>query len=61
VTEGVKELDPLKLLELLQLKYVGVNDAFKEIGTGAVGFRNAFLISKSSCTKNLPHKVRCYE
>jgi hypothetical protein len=44
VTEGVKELDPLKLLELLQLKNVGVNDAFKEIGTGAVGFRNAFLI-----------------
>ena len=51
----------MKLLELLQLKYVGVNDAFKEIGTSAVGFRNAFLISKSSCTKHLPHKVRCYE
>jgi type I restriction enzyme R subunit len=43
VTEGVEELDPLKLPELLQLKYGGVNDALKEIGTSADGVRNAFF------------------
>jgi hypothetical protein len=39
----LEELDPLKLPELLQLKYGGVNDALKEIGTSADGVRNAFF------------------
>jgi hypothetical protein len=43
VTEGVEELDPLKLPELLQLKYVGVNDVLAEVGTSAVGVCNAFF------------------
>ena len=43
VTEGVEELDPLKLPELLQLKYGGVNDALKEIGTNADSVRHAFF------------------
>jgi type I restriction enzyme R subunit len=43
VTEGVEELDPLKLPELLQLKYGGVNDALKEIGVSADIVRDAFF------------------
>lgn len=43
VTEGVEELDPLKLPELLQLKYGGVNDALKAIGVNADGVRDAFF------------------
>jgi type I restriction enzyme R subunit len=43
VTEGVEELDPLKLPELLQLKYGGVNDALKEIGASADIVRDAFF------------------
>ena len=42
VTEGVEELDPLKLPELLQLKYGGVNDALRAIGVNAEGVRIAF-------------------
>ena len=43
VTEGVEELDPQKLPDLLQLKYGGVNDALKEIGASADTVRNAFF------------------
>jgi type I restriction enzyme R subunit len=43
VTEGVEELDPLKLPELLQLKYGGVNDALREIGASADVVRDAFF------------------
>ena len=43
VTEGVEELDPLKLPELLQLKYGGVNDALKAIGASAENVRDAFF------------------
>jgi type I restriction enzyme R subunit len=43
VTEGVEELDPLKLPELLQLKYGGVNDALREIGASADIVRDAFF------------------
>jgi type I restriction enzyme R subunit len=43
VTEGVEELDPQKLPELLQLKYGGVNDALKAIGVSAEGARIAFF------------------
>ncbi|MEI8228972.1 MAG: DEAD/DEAH box helicase family protein [Planctomycetota bacterium] len=43
VTEGVEELDPQNLPDLLQLKYGGVNDALKEIGTGADNVRLAFI------------------
>jgi type I restriction enzyme R subunit len=42
VTEGVEELDPSKLPELLQLKYGGVNDALTAIGVNAAGVRIAF-------------------
>ena len=42
VSEGVEELDPQKLPDLLQLKYGGVNDALKEIGTDADTVRGAF-------------------
>lgn len=42
VTEGVEELDPEKLPELLQLRYGGVNDALREIGTSVEGVRDAF-------------------
>jgi type I restriction enzyme R subunit len=42
VTEGVEELDPSKLPELLQLKYGGVNDALTAIGVNAEGVRIAF-------------------
>ena len=43
VTEGVEELDPHKLPDLLQLKYGGVNDALKEIGASADMVRDAFF------------------
>ena len=43
VTEGVEELDPLKLPELLQLRYGGVNDALKAIGASAENVRDAFF------------------
>ena len=43
VTEGVEELDPMKLPELLQLRYGGVNDALREMGTSADSVRNAFF------------------
>ncbi len=42
VSEGVEELDPQKLPDLLQLKYGGVNDALKEIGKDADTVRGAF-------------------
>lgn len=42
VSEGVEELDPSKLPELLQLKYGGVNDALTAIGVNAAGVRIAF-------------------
>ena len=41
-TEGVEELDPLKLPQLLELKYGGIRDALKEIGTDADTVRGAF-------------------
>jgi len=43
VTEGVEELDPMKLPELLQLKYGGVNDALSALGTSADSVRDAFF------------------
>jgi type I restriction enzyme R subunit len=43
VTEGVEELDPLKLPQLLELKYGGVNDALTAIGVNADGVRDAFF------------------
>jgi membrane peptidoglycan carboxypeptidase len=43
VNEGVEELDPQKLPDLLQLKYGGVNDALKAIGATADGVRDAFF------------------
>ena len=43
VTEGIEELDPQKLPDLLQLKYGGVNDALKEIGASADTVRDAFF------------------
>ena len=43
VTEGVEELDPQKLPDLLQLKYGGVNDALKELGASADTVRDAFF------------------
>jgi type I restriction enzyme R subunit len=42
VTEGVEELDPLKLPQLLELKYGGVQDALTQIGTTAESVRAAF-------------------
>ena len=42
VTEGVEELDPQKLPELLQLKYGGVSDALRAIGVNAESVRVAF-------------------
>jgi type I restriction enzyme R subunit len=42
VTEGVEELDPLKLPQLLALKYGGIPDALKEIGGSADSVRAAF-------------------
>ncbi len=44
VTEGVEELDPQKLPDLLQLKHGGVNYALKEIGASADTMRDAFYI-----------------
>lgn len=41
-TEGVEELDPLKLPQLLELKYGGIRDALKEIGAGEESVRDAF-------------------
>jgi type I restriction enzyme R subunit len=43
VTEGVEELDPLKLPQLLALKYGGIPDALKEIGASADSVRDAFF------------------
>ena len=43
VTEGVEELDPLKLPQLLELKYGGIQDALKEIGATADSVRDAFF------------------
>jgi type I restriction enzyme R subunit len=43
VTEGVEELDPLKLPQLLELKYGGLQDALKEIGSSADTVRDAFI------------------
>lgn len=43
VTEGVEELDPLKLPQLLELKYGGIQDALEEIGATADSVRNAFF------------------
>jgi type I restriction enzyme R subunit len=43
VTEGVEELDPLKLPQLLALKYGGIPDALKEIGASADSVREAFF------------------
>ena len=43
VTEGVEELDPLKLPQLLELKYGGIQDALKEIGASADTVRDAFI------------------
>ena len=43
MTEGVEELDPLKLPELLQLKYGGIQDALRELGSSADGVREAFF------------------
>ena len=42
-TEGVEELDPLKLPQLLELKYGGIQDALKEIGASANTVRDAFI------------------
>ena len=41
-TEGVEELDPLKLPQLLELKYGGIRDALKEIGASEESVRDAF-------------------
>jgi type I restriction enzyme, R subunit len=43
VSEGVEELDPLKLPQLLELKYGGLQDALKEIGSSADTVRDAFI------------------
>ena len=43
VTEGFEELDPLKLPQLLELKYGGVPDALKEIDTSVDNVREAFF------------------
>jgi type I restriction enzyme R subunit len=43
VNEGVEELDPLKLPQLLELKYGGLQDALKEIGSSADTVRDAFI------------------
>jgi type I restriction enzyme R subunit len=43
VTEGVEELDPLKLPQLLELKYGGIQDALREIGSSADNVRDAFI------------------
>jgi type I restriction enzyme R subunit len=43
VTEGVEELDPLKLPQLLELKYGGIQDALKEISASADTVRDAFI------------------
>ena len=43
VTEGVEELDPLKLPQLLELKYGGIQDALNEIGASADTVRDAFI------------------
>ena len=43
VTEGVEELDPLKLPQLLELKYGGIQDALREIGSSADSVREAFF------------------
>ena len=43
VTEGVEELDPLKLPQLLELKYGGIQDALKAIGATADSVRDAFF------------------
>jgi type I restriction enzyme R subunit len=43
VTEGVEELDPLKLPQLLELKYGGIQDALSEIGSSADNVRDAFI------------------
>jgi hypothetical protein len=51
----------LKLPELLQLKYGGVSDALKEIGTNADGVRITFFDFQKFCMKNLPLKGPCYE
>jgi type I restriction enzyme R subunit len=42
VTEGVEELDPLKLPQLLVLKYGGIPDALKEIGKSEEMVQEAF-------------------
>jgi type I restriction enzyme R subunit len=39
----VEELDPLKLPQLLELKYGGLQDALKEIGSSADTVRDAFI------------------
>ena len=41
-TEGVEELDPSKLPQLLELKYGGINDALEEIGASVESVRDAF-------------------
>jgi type I restriction enzyme R subunit len=43
VTEGVEELAPDKLPQLLELKYGGLNDALAEIGIDASSVRDAFF------------------
>ena len=42
VTEGVEELSPAKLPQLLELKYGGLNDALAEMGIGPDDVRDAF-------------------
>jgi type I restriction enzyme R subunit len=42
VTEGVEELHPDKLADLLSLKYGSVNDGLRTIGIEVDGMRNAF-------------------
>jgi type I restriction enzyme R subunit len=43
VTEGVEELSPSKLPQLLELKYGGLNDALTAIGADADHVRDAFF------------------
>ena len=43
MSEGFEELDPLKLPQLLELKYGGVQDGLTKIGVNADGARKAFF------------------
>ena len=43
MSEGFEELDPLKLPQLLELKYGGVQDGLTKIGANADGARKAFF------------------